>query len=610
MKKRLLSLLLIVALTASLAVGASAASFTDLKGHWAETYINKLAELGYITGYSDNTVKPDKDITAVEALALLSRFYRVNEDIANWIHEDYGAFVAANVTSGLKWAYDEIELCLAAGIVSENEVKKLNMSGPIEKELLSVLLVRAMQLTDAASGLSGTALTFADVADINSGYAGHIAVLVEAKVIAGDNNNKFNPRSNVNRAVLSKMIVCGLDYLTAQGLTLTLTDYQSYSNTSGKVIAATGNTVTIRDHAGVLRRYTADSATSVTENGRTGALSSKLAGCYATVRVENGKVVTIALDNTEGDTWAQGVITSFSPSGTGYSFYAASLDDSKSERYSGLDTMKVYRKGVSVTPSTIAKNEFATMRIRGGAITELYLDNPSYTVSGTIETLTLGATVTFNITEADGALRLYPLDISALPTIQRGSNPLTIERLRVGDEVTLTVKDGKVVTIITASKAEVLEGTLTTVTTNTDGTAWVLTDSVGEIHALTLDSVVAAYQGGKTIDVGIIQVGDTVSVECYGNTIIAVTLKSTQANTATKLTGKVLAVDTKSRIITVLTEKDKLIYITTEKLSSILDTTTNRTIYLYNIEANDQIVAYGAYTNASTFAATSAVIEG
>lgn len=612
MKKRLLSLLLVVVLTASLAVPASAASFTDLPGHWAESYINKLADLGYITGYSDNTVKPDKAISAVEALALLSRFYRVSDDIAGWIHEEYGAFVTSTIDASLKWAYDEIELCLAAGIVSENEVKKLNMSGPIEKELLTVLLVRAMQLTDQAASLNTTQLTFADAKEINAGYVGHVAIMVEAGIIAGDNNNKFNPRSNVNRAVLSKMIAGGLEYLTAQNMTLELADYQSFSTTSGKVTASSTTSITLRDQSGTLRRFTADSATIVTENGKAGVLGTSLAGCYATVRMENGKVVTIALDNAEGDTWAQGVITSYTNSGTGPLLYATSLEDGKSTRYSGLDgTIKVYRKGVAVTASSIAKGEFATMRIRGSSgIVDLYLDNPTYTISGTIETLSLGATVTFNITDKDGNLRLYPLSITALPTIQRGTNPLTIERLRVGDEVTLTVKEGVVTAIVTSSKADILEGTLSTITQSGSGTSWVITDADGVIHALQLDGAVVAYQGNKVIDIATIQYGDTVSVECYGNTIIAVTLKSTQANTSTKLTGAVLAVDTKSRTITVLTGSDKLVYITCEKLSSILDTTTNRTVYLYDISAGDQIVAYGAYTNGSTFAATSAVIEG
>ena len=90
MKKRIVALLLALTLLAALPVTALAAEYTDLAGHWSEPYITELTELGYLTGYTDGTVKPDKTITACEALALLSRFYRPSDEAVQLIHEDYG----------------------------------------------------------------------------------------------------------------------------------------------------------------------------------------------------------------------------------------------------------------------------------------------------------------------------------------------------------------------------------------------------------------------------------------------------------------------------------------------------------------------------------------
>ncbi|SHH12631.1 S-layer homology domain-containing protein [Anaerosphaera aminiphila DSM 21120] len=46
--------------------------FTDVKGNWAESEINKLASLGLISGYSDGSFKPDQEITRAEAATLMN----------------------------------------------------------------------------------------------------------------------------------------------------------------------------------------------------------------------------------------------------------------------------------------------------------------------------------------------------------------------------------------------------------------------------------------------------------------------------------------------------------------------------------------------------------
>lgn len=54
-------------------VHEKSAGFSDAKGHWAEAYIAVLAEKGVITGYEDNTFRPDNPITRAEAVAIINR---------------------------------------------------------------------------------------------------------------------------------------------------------------------------------------------------------------------------------------------------------------------------------------------------------------------------------------------------------------------------------------------------------------------------------------------------------------------------------------------------------------------------------------------------------
>ena len=48
-------------------------SFTDIKGHWAEKYIERAAELGWIKGFEDGSFRPDTYITRAQAMTMINR---------------------------------------------------------------------------------------------------------------------------------------------------------------------------------------------------------------------------------------------------------------------------------------------------------------------------------------------------------------------------------------------------------------------------------------------------------------------------------------------------------------------------------------------------------
>lgn len=48
--------------------------FTDVEGHWAEKMINFATKSGWIKGYPDNTFKPDANITRAEVAAIINRY--------------------------------------------------------------------------------------------------------------------------------------------------------------------------------------------------------------------------------------------------------------------------------------------------------------------------------------------------------------------------------------------------------------------------------------------------------------------------------------------------------------------------------------------------------
>ncbi len=72
--------------------------FSDISGHWAAEYMNRAAEEGWITGYTDGTFRPDQNITRAEAMTLINRVLErheiedMHEDMILWPDNDVSAW--------------------------------------------------------------------------------------------------------------------------------------------------------------------------------------------------------------------------------------------------------------------------------------------------------------------------------------------------------------------------------------------------------------------------------------------------------------------------------------------------------------------------------------
>ena len=59
-------------------------TFSDISGHWAEKYIQRAAELGWIKGFEDGTFRPNDCITRAQAMTMINRVLnRIPEDASD-----------------------------------------------------------------------------------------------------------------------------------------------------------------------------------------------------------------------------------------------------------------------------------------------------------------------------------------------------------------------------------------------------------------------------------------------------------------------------------------------------------------------------------------------
>lgn len=98
MRSKILLLVILLSLIVAIPVALAEAgqvSFSDIAGHWAENSIQKLADMGIISGYDDGTFKPDQNITRGEVAAIVDRTVeQQNEDASKIVDEKLAEKVA------------------------------------------------------------------------------------------------------------------------------------------------------------------------------------------------------------------------------------------------------------------------------------------------------------------------------------------------------------------------------------------------------------------------------------------------------------------------------------------------------------------------------------
>lgn len=603
MKKRAMSILLAMVLAVSCCIPVYAAAYTDLTNHWAKDDMEDLVKRGFLSGYSDNTMQPNKNMTACESLAMLSRFYTLTEIQTEKIKADYNDTVEKIVPSKLSWANGNIAVCLAAGIITESELRQMDLNADIEKQQLSVFLVRAMQLFSDAEVLQDAELPYIDANQISPDCRSSVAKLAELEIVKGDVKNQFSPKAKVTRAVVATMLSRSIKYIEKNDIDLTIKSYEGLTKEHGILVSISGNSIELRGLDGLIRGYSVPSAAIVSINGETKALSSTYEGCYAQLILKKGSILELKIEKDSSEEWVQGIITSVNT--TNSSLYFKDANTGKNTNYSIPSKAEITQKGKSISLSSLSQKNFVTIKSKKGTVTEVYSMPCDFELNGTISEVTYGTSVLLKVKDEAGAKYSFPLNISDLPTIKRGDTTISIDRLKVGNEVTVVIKNGDTTAIVVKGSGNKLTGKVTSITTTTNGTIWSIAASDGSNKSFMLDEGANVYNGKTAILLSDIHVGDEVSVVIYGDMVTEIYLQAA-VSSSNKVSGRVLT--TEKNKITILTTSEKLVYVDTSS-ASVVTASSGKSLSLSSIEENSVIVAYGTYKNSIDFTAKLIIVE-
>ena len=166
--------------------------FSDISHvDWAKDAIEKLAQMGAINGYEDNTFRPDDYITRAEFTQIISEVFFKDEKI-----ESEATFRDVQADA---WYCNSVRVCASLGIINGESAEIFAPDRNILREEFATMLARCVGAKGIKLENQRLNINFADETEISDYAVGYVDMLYTGNILNGD-NGYFYPKNNLTRA--------------------------------------------------------------------------------------------------------------------------------------------------------------------------------------------------------------------------------------------------------------------------------------------------------------------------------------------------------------------------------------------------------------------------
>lgn len=352
---------------------------------------------------------------------------------------------------------------------------------------------------------------------------------------------------------------------------------------------------------GETQRYTLPTGAGVTINGVAGTLTSSNVGDYVSLRVSNestGQLASIAVDTVTQ--YVQGSVKSFTYSRTVNEITLSDLATGKSTTYD-IDPNAVIRyNGQNIVLEKLEKNAFVTLQISSGKAVLVDSYPSSTTTEGVIDSITYGTPTILAVRTAGDSVVTFELDLTALPTIYRNGKASSIDQLRSGDQVVVTVRYNTVTTLETTPQSANVTGTITRVVQDTSGITIDVTLTDGTSASYSVADGVSVTQDGTAVSLYNLKPNDQVAMVVSGESVVSIEVTQ-GTSTGSQLTGTVLVANNNDKTLMLQLENGTVL--TADVSGTQFIGADGSSVYLSKLVAGDRVQLFGSYSGAK-FVAT------
>lgn len=300
---------------------------------------------------------------------------------------------------------------------------------------------------------------------------------------------------------------------------------------------------------GVVYHYSLPAGITITINGALGTLSSSHVGKYVQLRLvtDSNQVASVAVDTVSN--FIQGPIKRLGTIGTARSVHINDVFTGKEITPTVSQSAVITYEGQLRTVDQIESGWYVTAMLNGNMIVQMDAFPGSTLVEGTLTSINYGATTVLEITLEDGVTTKYNLDITNLPGITRNGKNGSIESLRTGDHVELTIRYNKLEQIDATPQTANLTGVIERVNLERSGVVIDVALSDGTSGTYTVGEGVSVSQNGASSNIYNLKPGFTIAMVTNGDQVISIDITAV-ASSATELTGTILSKNTSGNIRT------------------------------------------------------------
>ena len=471
---------------------------------WAMEQIEEMTTLGIIKGYTDGTFRPAVTIKKIEALLLFAR-------AAGYSNSDYEPFAdyAISLYKPVLDKYDlgntynayknEVAFLLYKGIITTDDLNTYlnSATASLKRYEAAVLLTKLMGAEEEVNNNISVVLGYADTPEIPTSALASVEYVTQQGLMRGLEDNLFGPNDNVTRVQVTIILSRVLDTL----------DYSTVTGTVSSVNISTnaGPNVTITKNDGTKENFVIDSAVTVIKDGVKTKAVNIVNGSEAILLYSGDDLVGLEVLSPEGS----------QPDNKN--------DDNKNDENDKKDDDKNDNNDRQPGKGSV-REEFT------GRLTNLSYDSE---------------TVSFSVADGSSTQRFTIADDSNA-IILLDNKAASIDDLKNGLTVIVTVNDGEVISIAAESGTQTVSGTVRSI--DEDDMVISIRTNSGSTVRYELGHNVRITLNSASADLEDLSANDEVTITVVNGAVTAIAATSVSANGEATGTIKAITISAEPKL--------------------------------------------------------------
>lgn len=532
MKKLLCAVLSATMLMSGAVVVNAEKTFTDLdEAPWAESYILEMAEMGFISGYSDKTFKPNKDVSHLEGLVLFSRAMGSNSDamekVIEFAIEEYGDIVDEyNLSFGKK----EVCFLLYRGALTVDELDSYIASEianePMKRHEAAIIITKAMSGEKEAKSELLLDLSYEDTKEIPAKATKYVYYVTKKGIMNGVSGNLFSPNTNVKRSQIAVMLSRAVDQMGISFIETMLTEVVT---TDGLVVTADGEF-----------EYTEN--TKMCLAGKEAAASTMPKNVSAMLVLVRDELVFVDTYESTSPETVSGIFKEHFTTNDVLSVQVKETGAAEYEYYECAKEIVVSRNGEDSTVFELDDGDYVTLTLKDGIVIAISAEQKTKIIENAIvEEIRFDDEVILKISHSDFEYDGMEFVISDDVRVAKRNAEADLSDILRGDKVTITTEYGKVTKIAATSVKRSVSGVIKEI--HISANPYLIIDISGDVDKYDIPANVNIVVNDAVGSIYDFRISDSVKLTIESQALTNITVTSSPASIKSISNGEVTAIN-------------------------------------------------------------------